>query len=79
MARRGRGGILTVASTVSFQPVVRQATYSASKAMVRTFTEALTPSCRLRGGGDVPVPAMRTEFIDVAGGRRRRRRTGLRL
>jgi short-subunit dehydrogenase len=69
MAGRGSGGILNVASTVSFQPVVRQATYSASKAMVRTFSEAL--HTELRGSGVAvtclcPGP-MRTEFIDIAG------------
>ncbi len=69
VAERRRGAILNVASTVSFQPVVRQATYSASKAMVRTFSEALHTELRPR---DVAVTclcpgAMRTEFIDVAG------------
>jgi len=69
MAERGRGAILNTASTVSFQPVVRQATYSASKAMVRTFTEALHEELRVKG---VSVTALcpgpvKTEFVDVAG------------
>jgi short-subunit dehydrogenase len=68
MADRGRGGIINVASTVSFQPVVRQATYSATKHMVRAFSEALHEE--LRGAGVhvcclCPGP-MKTEFIDVA-------------
>jgi uncharacterized protein len=68
MVRRGRGAILNVASTVSFQPVVRQATYSASKAMVRTFTEALHEELRPhRISVSALCPgAMKTEFIDVA-------------
>jgi short-subunit dehydrogenase len=69
MVRRGRGGVLNVASTASFQPLPYQATYSASKAFVRTFTDALTGD--LHGTGVTatalcpgPVP---TEFGDVAG------------
>ena len=42
MIQRGRGAILNVASIAGFQPIPRQATYSATKAFVRTFTEALT-------------------------------------
>src|SRR6185295_16057626 len=42
MVRRGRGAILNVATVSAFMPVPRQATYSASKAFVLTFTEALT-------------------------------------
>lgn len=42
MVQRGRGAILNVASVSAFMPVPRQATYSASKAFVLTFTEALT-------------------------------------
>jgi len=68
MAQRGRGAILNTASTVSFQPVVRQATYSASKAMVRSFTEALHEELRAKG---VSVTALcpgpvKTEFVEVA-------------
>jgi hypothetical protein len=69
MVDRGRGGVLNVASTASFQPLPYQATYSASKAFVRTFTEALTGD--LHGTGVTatalcpgPVP---TEFGAVAG------------
>jgi uncharacterized protein len=69
MVERGRGAVLNVASTASFQPLPFQATYSASKAFVRTFTEALTAD--LHGTGVTatalcpgPVP---TEFGQVAG------------
>jgi short-subunit dehydrogenase len=69
MAERGAGAILNVASVVSFQPVPRQATYSASKAMVRAFSEALHTELRSQG---VTVTAlcpggMKTEFIEVGG------------
>jgi short-subunit dehydrogenase len=69
MVERGRGGVLNVGSTASFQPLPFQATYSASKAFVLTFTEAL--SADLHGTGVTatvlcpgPVP---TEFTEVAG------------
>ena len=42
MVERGTGGVLNVASVSGFMPVPQQATYSASKAFVLTFTEALT-------------------------------------
>ena len=42
MVERGRGRVLNVASSLAFQPVPHQATYSASKAFVLTFTETLT-------------------------------------
>ncbi|HEX8067020.1 MAG TPA: SDR family oxidoreductase [Thermoleophilaceae bacterium] len=69
MARRGRGAVLNVASTAAFQPIPRQATYAATKALVLSFTDAL--SAELRGTGVTvtslcpgPVP---TEFAAVAG------------
>jgi uncharacterized protein len=69
MVARGRGAVLNVASTAAFQPLPRQATYSASKAFVLTYTEALTAD--LHGTGVTatalcpgPVP---TEFGQVAG------------
>jgi short-subunit dehydrogenase len=69
MVGRGRGAILNVASTAAFQPLPRQATYSASKAFVLTFTEALHTD--LSGTGVVatalcPGP-VETEFEEVAG------------
>jgi short-subunit dehydrogenase len=69
MIERGRGAILNVASTAAFQPLPFQATYSASKAFVLTFTDALTAD--LHGTGVTatalcpgPVP---TEFGEQAG------------
>jgi short-subunit dehydrogenase len=66
--RRG-GAIVNVASTASFQPVPGQAVYAASKAFVRTFSEAIWWEARRHG---VKVTALcpgvtRTEFFDVVG------------
>jgi short-subunit dehydrogenase len=41
MAERGRGGILNVSSLAGFQPGPLNATYSATKAYVTSFTEAV--------------------------------------
>jgi len=69
MIERGRGGVITVASTAGMQPLPYEATYSASKAFARTFSDAL--SAELRGTGvrvlcvnPGPVP---TEWQRVAG------------
>jgi len=69
MAERGRGAILNVASIAAFQPLPRQSTYAASKAMVLSFTEALHQELARDG---VAVTALcpgpvRTEFAQVAG------------
>src|SRR3954451_22745103 len=69
MIERGRGAILNVGSTAGEQPLPRQATYSASKAFVNTFSDAL--HAELHGSG-VTVTSLRpgpvkTEFGDVAG------------
>ena len=40
MVERGRGGVITVASTAGMQPIPYEATYSASKAFARTFSDA---------------------------------------
>jgi uncharacterized protein len=69
MVRAGAGAVLNVASTASFQPLPRQATYSATKAFVATFTDALYAD--LRGTGVTatclcPGP-VETEFPDTAG------------
>jgi short-subunit dehydrogenase len=69
MARRRRGGILNVASTAGMQPLPYSAGYSAAKAYVLTFSEALHQE--LRGSG-VTVTALApgpvsTEFWDSAG------------
>jgi short-subunit dehydrogenase len=69
MVERGRGGVITVASTAGMQPLPYETTYSASKAFARTFSDAL--SAELRGTGvrvlcvnPGPVP---TEWQQVAG------------
>ena len=69
MVRRGRGAILNVASTAGMQPLPYSAGYSAAKAYVLTFSEALHQE--LRGSG-VTVTALApgpvsTEFWDTAG------------
>ena len=69
MLERGRGAILNVASTASYQPLPGQAGYSASKAYVRTFSTALAGEVADRG---ITVTALcpgpvRTEFADVSG------------
>jgi short-subunit dehydrogenase len=68
MAERGTGAILNVASIAGFQPLPTQATYSASKAFVLNFTQAL--GADLHGTG-VSATALcpgpvKTEFVDVA-------------
>jgi len=69
MVERGRGGVITVASTAGMQPIPYEAVYSASKAFARTFSDALHGE--LRGTGvkvlcvnPGPVP---TEWQEVAG------------
>lgn len=69
MVERGRGGVITVASTAGMQPIPYEAVYSATKAFARTFNDALHQE--LRGTGvrvltvnPGPVP---TEWQEVAG------------
>src|SRR4051794_13553773 len=69
MVSAGRGAVLNVASTASFQPLPRQATYAASKAFVSSFTDGLYAD--LRGTGVTatclcPGP-VETEFSGTAG------------
>jgi short-subunit dehydrogenase len=69
MVKRGSGAVLNVASTAGMQPMPYSAGYSAAKAYVLTFSEALHQE--LRGLG-VTVTALApgpvsTEFWDVAG------------
>ena len=66
MIERGEGAVMNVASTAAFQPLARQSTYSASKAFVLSFTEAI--SSDLKGTGVTatalcPGP-VKTEFTD---------------
>jgi short-subunit dehydrogenase len=55
MVKRGAGGVLNVASTAAMQPLPYSAGYSAAKAYVLTFSEALHQE--LRGHG-VAVTAL---------------------
>ncbi len=69
MVKRGRGAILNVASTAGMQPLPHSAGYSAAKAYVLTFSEALYQEVRGQG---VTVTALapgpvETEFWDQAG------------
>ena len=69
MASRGRGWILEVASIGAYQPTPTYATYSAAKAFVLSFGEAL--AFELRGTGvavTVVSPGVTaTEFLQVSG------------
>jgi short-subunit dehydrogenase len=49
MLRKGRGGVLNVASTAAFQPGPFMSVYCASKAFVLSFTEALWEEARGSG------------------------------
>jgi short-subunit dehydrogenase len=69
MLARGAGVIINVASTASFQPVPYFAAYAATKAFVRSYSEALAEEVASRGVRVVclcPGPT-ETEFFDVAG------------
>jgi uncharacterized protein len=65
----GRGALVNVASTASFQPCPSMAVYGATKAFVRSFTEALW--YETRGSGlrvlCLAPGSTRTEFFDVVG------------
>jgi short-subunit dehydrogenase len=69
MVERGRGAVIQVASVASFYPIPAQAVYSATKAFVRTFSEAV--ATELRGTGVTmtalcPGPVA-TEFTEAGG------------
>ena len=69
MVKRGSGAILNVASTAGMQPLPYAAGYSAAKAYVLTFSEALHHEV---GGHGVTVTALapgpvETEFWNIAG------------
>jgi len=49
MMRRGRGGIINLASVVAFQPFPHFAVYAASKAFILSFTEALAEEVKGTG------------------------------
>ena len=69
MLERGQGGVINVASQMAFQPMPYFAAYSASKAFVLSFSEALAEE--LRGSGVVVTAVapgfVRTEFAAAAG------------
>lgn len=68
MTRRGEGAVLNVASIAAFQPIPSMATYSATKAFVQTFSEAVHEE--LRGTGvscTVLCPGpVETEWAEIA-------------
>jgi uncharacterized protein len=69
MVQRGRGVVVNVASTASFQPTPGMAVYGATKAFVLSYTEALWQECR---GTGVKVLALcpgatETEFFARTG------------
>ncbi len=68
MIERGRGGIVNVSSVSGEQPVPYVATYSATKAYLTTFSEALHEEVRRQGVTVVAVlPGFtRTEFHEAA-------------
>lgn len=68
MRERRSGVIINVASTASFQPVPFMATYAATKAFVRSFSEAIAEENRLF---NITVTALcpgptKTNFFDAA-------------
>ncbi len=71
MIARDFGVVVNVASTASFQPVPGMAVYAATKAFVRSFTEAVwgeieSPNVRVFA---VNPGATQSEFFEVAGGK----------
>ena len=76
MRYRRRGGVINVSSNAAFQPVPYMAVYSASKAFVLHFSEALAEEVAADGVRVMALcpGATDTDFWDVAGvwqGRRR--------
>jgi short-subunit dehydrogenase len=68
MIERGRGGVITVASTAGLQPLPYEATYAASKAFAVNFSDAL--HTELKGTGvrclAVNPGPVRTEWQEIA-------------
>ncbi len=71
MLSRGDGAVINVASTAAFQPVPHMAIYSATKAFVLSFSEALWAEYRSRGVRVLALcpGATETSFFDVVGSR----------
>ncbi|MFJ1757990.1 SDR family NAD(P)-dependent oxidoreductase [Kitasatospora sp. NPDC088134] len=70
MLARGRGAVVNVASTASFQPLPGMAVYGATKAYVLSFTEALAHELRGTGVRALAIcpGATDTPFFAVMGG-----------
>lgn len=69
MIERGRGRILSIASTAAFQPTPHMAVYGATKAFVLSFSMGLWAEVRKKGVGVTcvcPGPVA-TEFFDRGG------------
>jgi short-subunit dehydrogenase len=69
MVERGRGAVLNVSSTAAMQPLPYSAGYSAAKAYLLTFAEALHEEL---GGHGITVTALcpgpvRTDFWEISG------------
>lgn len=69
MVARGRGQIVNLGSVGSFVPTPYMATYSATKAFILSFSEALASEVAGKGVGVLALcpGATKTEFQDVAG------------
>lgn len=69
MGERGRGAIINVASTASFQPVPYMAVYAATKAFVLSFSGALWEENRAHGVKVLAVcpGSTDTKFFEAAG------------
>jgi uncharacterized protein len=69
MVSRGQGAILNVASTAAMQPLPYSAGYSAAKAYVKTFSEAIHAEVKGKGvtvSTICPGP-VRTDFWEISG------------
>ncbi|WP_152361043.1 SDR family NAD(P)-dependent oxidoreductase [Microlunatus speluncae] len=69
LVRRGRGGMINVASTAAFQPTPYLTAYAASKAFVLSFSQALHAELRSKGvtvTALCPGPVM-TKFWEQVG------------
>lgn len=77
MIARGKGTILQVASTTSFQPVPYMAVYGATKSFVLSFSEAVAQECAGTGVRVISVCPGHTptEFQQVSGAHARPTRT----
>ncbi len=69
MAERGGGKIMNIASIVSYSPVPMFAVYSASKAYVLSFSEAIAAELKPRGVHVMALcpGATRSQFAETAG------------